>query len=173
MLESRIRLNHISYQQEGFEVIANLELDWRGDTFYGVSQEADTAKGRMVAAGRAALNALGKVTDQRAAFFLDGLHTFRIFERNVTVATVRVVSDLLRTSLVGCATVVEDPNYAAAQAVLGAVNRSFSRLIVPLRRQRPAATEPRAQLPAYRDAAHEEMSQEDRLALSLPPLDRD
>jgi hypothetical protein len=162
MHEPRARLHQISYQQEGFEVIANLELNWEGKAYYGVSQEADTAKGRMMAAGRAALNALGKASGQRAAFFLDGLHTFRTFDRSITVASVRVVSDLLRTSLVGCAIVADDPNYAAAQAVLGAVNRSFLRLVFPLSASARAATEDRAPLsaPALR-ARHERATRSD------------
>jgi hypothetical protein len=123
----------------------------------------------MVAAGRAALNALSRVSEQRAAFFLDDLHTFRIFERSITVASVRVVSDLLRISLVGCATVAEDPNYAAAQAVLGAVNRSFTRLIFPLRRRAPdtqPGLERSSQLP--RHAGRERISHEDRVGPLLP-----
>ena len=130
VLEPRARLNQISYQQEGFRITAHVELDWQSRTFHGLSQDADTAKGRIMAAGRAALKALEKVTDRRVAFFLEAIDTLHVFTRNVMVASVRVVSDLCRADLVGCASSREDPNYAAAQAVLSAVNRSFVRLIV-------------------------------------------
>jgi hypothetical protein len=84
----------------------------------------------MMAAARATLNALEVLTDRRVAFFLEGLEAYQTFERTIVVASLRLVSEFRKANLVGCATVEEDPNYAAAQAILGAVNRSFAKLLV-------------------------------------------
>jgi hypothetical protein len=127
--ESRPRLVQISYQQDGFKITAHVELSWKGQSVRGSNQDTDTAKGRMVAAGRATLDALEQVMQQRVAFFLEGIELAQTFERSIAVASLRVVSDFYKADLVGCAIVGEDPNYAAAQAVLGAVNRSFPRLL--------------------------------------------
>ncbi len=130
--ERRVRLHQILYQQQGFKITAHAELGWEGQTVRGSFQDTDTAKGRMIAAARATLDALETLTGRRAAFFLEGLDTHQTFERTVIVASLRVVSDVRKADLVGCAIVEEDPNYAAAQAVLMAVNRSFVRLLVPV-----------------------------------------
>ncbi len=126
--DPRVRLNHIGYEQDGFRITARLELEWQGHAFRGSSRDADTAKGRMMAAGRAALDALEEVTDRRVAFFLDGLEMLQTSDRSIAVASVRVISEARRADLAGCTIVTDDPNYAGAQAVLAAVNRCFGRL---------------------------------------------
>jgi hypothetical protein len=128
--ERRVRLLRIAYEQDRFKVTAHVQLGWEGRMIYGTAEDTDTAKGRMMAAGRATLNALEQVTERRIAFFLEGLEAHQTFERTIVVASLRLVSEFKKANLVGCATVEEDPNYAAAQAVLGAVNRSFARLLV-------------------------------------------
>lgn len=129
--EARACLRQIGFQQEGYRVIAHVELDWLGQTFHGLNQDADTPQGRMMAAARAVLKALEKVTDRRVAFLLEALHTLQALKRTVIVASVRLISESRRSELVGSAMVAEDPNYAAAQAVLAAVNRSFALLGSP------------------------------------------
>ncbi len=124
--ERRVRLSRIAYQQDRFKITAAVELGWEGQTVRGTSEDTDTAKGRMMAAARATLNALEELTERRVAFFLEGLETHQTFERTIVVASLRLVSEHKSADLVGCATVDEDPNYAAAQAVLSAVNRSFA-----------------------------------------------
>lgn len=128
--ERRVRLHQIVYHQAGFKVTAHVELGWDGRSVRGSSEDTDTAKGRMVAAARATLNALETLTERRVGFFLEGLEAHQTFERKLVVASLRVVSDFRKADLVGCSIVEEDPNYAAAQAVLGAVNRSFVHLLV-------------------------------------------
>ncbi len=127
--EARVRLRQIAYEQEGFRVAAHVEVDWRGQTFRGVSRDADTAGGRIMAAGRAALKALEQIAQGRVAFRLEALDDVWSFDRKVTVASVRAVSEAARLHLVGCARIEEDPRHSAAQAVLAAVNRSLTRLL--------------------------------------------
>lgn len=144
--ERRVRLQQILYQQEGFKITAYAELAWEGRTFRGSYQDTDTAKGRMVGAARAVLDALERLADGRAAFFLEGLETHQTFERRIVVASLRIVSAARRVDLVGCAMIEEDPNFAAAQAVLGAVNRSLAQLLVTARPAPEAARQPVSQL---------------------------
>jgi hypothetical protein len=125
----RVRLNQIVYQQTGFKVTAYVELEWQGRTLRGSHEDTDTAKGRMMAAARATLDALERLTERRVAFFLEGLETHTTFERTVAVASIRMISEVRKTNLVGCALVEEDPNYSAAQAALSATNRSFTVLM--------------------------------------------
>jgi hypothetical protein len=128
--ERRVRLHHIAYEQDHFKVTARVQLGWEGRIIHGSSEDTDTAKGRMMAAARATLNALEQATERRVAFFLEGLDAHVTFERTIVVASLRLVSEFRKADLVGCATVEEDPHYSAAQAVLGAVNRSFAKLLV-------------------------------------------
>jgi hypothetical protein len=128
--EQRVRLQQIVYEQVGFKITAHVELAWQGRILRGSAEDTDTAKGRMVAAARATLNALEELTERRVAFFLEGVEHHETFERTLAVASLRVISDQRKADLVGCSIVDEDPHYAAAQAVLGAVNRSFVRLLV-------------------------------------------
>ncbi len=108
--ERRVRLNQITYQQDRFKVTAHVELGWAGQIVRGSSEDADTTKGRMAAAARATLDALEGLTERRAAFFVDGLETHQTFERTIVVASLRVVSEVRKADLVGCAIVEEDPN---------------------------------------------------------------
>ncbi len=128
--EQRVRLHHIAFEQDRFKITARVQLSWDGRIVHGSSEDTDTAKGRMTAAARATLNALEQVTERRVAFFLEGLEAHTTFERTIVVASLRLVSEYRKADLVGCATVEEDPNYSAAQAVLGAVNRSFAKMLV-------------------------------------------
>ncbi|MBA2565841.1 MAG: hypothetical protein H0V09_10545 [Gemmatimonadetes bacterium] len=128
--DRRVRLNSILYQQEGFKVTAHAELGWEGQTVRGSHTDTDTAKGRMMAAARATIDALERIVEGRAGFFLEGLETHQTFERTIAVVALRVLSETRKTDLAGCAIVDEDANYAAAQAVLGAVNRSFLHLLM-------------------------------------------
>lgn len=127
--DARVRLDEIHYQQEGFKIVAHVELGWEGKIFHGLSHDADTADGKIMATARATLDALEKLTEHRAAFFLEALETVRSSRQTVIVGSLRVVSNRHRGRVVGCAIVEEDPHYAAAQAVLDAVNRSLARLI--------------------------------------------
>ena len=128
--ERRVRLLHIAFDQDRFKITARVQLAWAGRIVHGSCEDTDTAKGRMTAVARATLNALEQVTDRRVAFFLEGLEAHTTFERTIVVASLRLVSEFRKADLVGCATVEEDPNHASAQAVLGAVNRSFAKLLV-------------------------------------------
>ena len=150
--ERRVRLLHIAFEQDRFKITARVQLGWEGRIIHGSSEDTDTAKGRMTAAARATLNALEQVTERRVAFFLEGLEAHTTFERTIVVASLRLVSEFRKADLVGCATVEEDPNHASAQAVLGAVNRSFAKLLVyaassaePGEAQPPPATTGEAQ----------------------------
>ena len=158
----RVRLNHIAFEQEGLQIVAQVEVLWRGRTFYGVSRDADTASGRILASARGALKALECVTEGRAAFQLEALDPLRASDRRITVASVHAVSDGERVELVGCARVGMDANYGAAQAVLAAVNRW---LVRPIAGARPAGDEGQGdreparvsvgKAPAQQHAAHD------------------
>jgi hypothetical protein len=124
----RPRLRSLGYQTEGFRVLAQVELEWRGRSFYGVGRDADTAAGRLAAAARAVLDGLERMTGGGAAFFLEGLDPHQAFDRRVLVASVRLVSDGRRGQLVGCARLGESPHKSAVEAVLSAVNRILPRL---------------------------------------------
>jgi hypothetical protein len=127
----RVRLARIAYEQEGFRIVAHVELNWRGTVFHGVSRDADTAGGRVMAAGRAALKALERLVERQTAFRLEALDHVRAFDRSIMVASVRTISDTRRMCLVGCARATENPSHTAVHAVLAAVNRSLARLVAP------------------------------------------
>jgi hypothetical protein len=141
--EPRVRINRLGYQQDGFKIIAHVELELEDRIFFGFDREADTGKGRMMAAGRAALKALENIAQQSVAFSLEAIDMVQNFDRNIAVASVRAVSDLQRVTLVGCAAIADNPNYSAAQAVLAAVNRWLLRVIAAA-----AGENGRASLPA-------------------------
>ena len=101
--------------------VAKVELEWAG-RIYDAELEGESGPALETRlAALATLAALEKVLDGRVRFQLVGIKPFRAFDADVVVALLR--SDAGARSLLGAALTADDPQRAAAIAVLNATNR--------------------------------------------------
>lgn len=123
----RVRLCAVRTKPDGelyCEVTVELEVD--GEWFGSTVREADTRHARMVAAGRAALDALRRTLEEETAFALEGLQEFEIADQPAVIASVRARRGWSREAFFGTALVEGGPEDAAARAVLDALNRFWT-----------------------------------------------
>ena len=99
-------------------------LEVNGQEFVGEEEAAQTARARLQAAARAAVNSLDQALP-RGAFQLEGVKTTEAFGENLVIAGVHVVDGRETRLLTGTAEIREAPEQAAVLAVLDATNRWF------------------------------------------------
>jgi hypothetical protein len=123
-LEDRIRLERVRCEPDGeLYCRVTVELEVGGERIERTVREADTGRGRVLAAGRAAVNAITDLLDEEFAIVLEGVEEFRISEASGLLALVRVRQGRTRKDFYGATIVNGDPPEAAARAVLDALNR--------------------------------------------------
>ena len=93
-----------------------------GEVIAGEARGADTPKARVQAAARAALAAVERIMDD-AAFELEGVKLIEAFESMFAFAGVHLVEGRTTQLLAGTCEVGDQPEQAAALAVLDALNR--------------------------------------------------
>ena len=122
--EERIRLEPVRCEADGeryCDVTVALRVADR--IVERTVREADTHRGRMLAAGRAMADAITAVLGEEAAIALEGIEEFSISEANGLLALLRIRQGRVRQDFYGAALVEGDPTEAAARAVLDAMNR--------------------------------------------------
>jgi hypothetical protein len=123
-LDDRIRLERVRCEPDGeLYCQVTVELETGGERIERTVREADTGRGRVLAAGRAAVNAITDLLDEEFAIGLEGVEEFRISEASGLLALLRVRQGRTRKDFYGATIVNGDPPEAAARAVLDALNR--------------------------------------------------
>jgi hypothetical protein len=103
-----------------------VELQIRGETYAGQIRDADTPRGRLLAAARATLRALAPTLEGEAAFVLEGLEEFTVQDTAGILAILGARSGHHRSYFHGSAIIRQDPVEAAVRAVLDALNRLWA-----------------------------------------------
>ena len=122
--DRRVRLQRVICEPDGeYYCEVTIELCVGDRRVENTVREADTGRGRLLAAGRAAVNAVSEVLDEEAAIALEGIEDFSICEATGLLALLRVRRGRTRQDYYGTALVEGDQLEAAARAVLDALNR--------------------------------------------------
>lgn len=100
-----------------------VELESGGETFQAKVREADTSPTRVLAAGRATIEALRRTLEKETAVALEGVEEFAICDQPALIAAIRVRRGRFQRSYLGTALVEGTPQESAARAVLDALNR--------------------------------------------------
>jgi len=108
----------------GHRVRFAVTLDVNGQHVVGEEEAADTARTRLQAAARAAVNALDQALPN-AVFQYEGVKIVEAFGEDLVVAGVHVVDGRDTRLLTGTAAAHESPEQGAVLAVLDATNRWF------------------------------------------------
>jgi hypothetical protein len=123
-LDERIRLERVRCEPDGeLYCSVTVELQVEDERIERTVREADTGRGRMLAAGRAAVNAITDLLDEEIAIVLEAVEEFPISEARGLLALLRVRQGRTRRDFYGATIVNGDPPEAAARAVLDALNR--------------------------------------------------
>lgn len=120
----RIELARVACEPDGelfCEVV--IELDRDGKRYEGTIRDADTPRARLMASGRATIEALSRSLERETAFSLEGIEEFAICEHPALIAAIRTRRGRTLRSYVGTALVEGPREEAAARAVLDALNR--------------------------------------------------
>jgi hypothetical protein len=103
-----------------------VEILYDGRKVKAAIREVDTRRGRMQAAARGAIDAVGKSAGVFAAFGLDGLEEFEVGDEDGILAVLTVLQGRERRRFHGAALEHADPESAAARAVLDGLNRYWA-----------------------------------------------
>lgn len=123
----RVRLLGVRSAPDGARwVEITVELEAWGEAFSAKIRDADTARGRILAVGRATLQALSGTIDDDAAFVLEGLDEVTICDSRALLAVLSARTGHERPVFHGIALISGDPLETAARAVLDALNRFWA-----------------------------------------------
>ena len=123
----RIRLVSVLCEPDGrgyCEVAVDILYD--GRRVNTAVRDVDTRRGRMQAAARGAIEAVGKSAGKFAAFGLDGLEEFEVGDEDGILAVLTVLQGRERRRFHGAALEHADPESTAARAVLDGLNRYWA-----------------------------------------------
>lgn len=123
-LPSRIELAGVELDSDG-ELFCEVAVELkRGNNLHrGADRDADTPKARMMAVGRATVNALATSLERETALSLEGIQEFAICEHPGLIAAIGARRGRTARSYVGTALVEGSREETAARAVLDALNR--------------------------------------------------
>ena len=123
----RIRLVSVRCEPDGRGYCqVTVEIMYDGRKVGTAIREVDTRRGRMQAAARGAIDAVGKSAGVIAAFGLDGLEEFEVGDEDGILAVLTVLQGRERRRFHGAALEHADPESAAARAVLDGLNRYWA-----------------------------------------------
>jgi hypothetical protein len=127
--EPRLRFQTLEAHTRSNSVLIRVQLAAHDRVFVGEDVAVDVGVARLRAAATAALNAACLACQQHMQFQLDGLTTIRAFGREyVLVSALASAASIGRRplSLAGAQPLDHEPDHAAAQAALMAINRIIS-----------------------------------------------
>lgn len=120
----RIRLVAVRAAPDGRGFLdIEVEVEASGEALTGRFRDADTARGRLLVAGRATLQALESIVGDDAAIALEGIEELEISGARGLLAVLSARVGRKRPVFHGSALLRGDPLEAAARAVLDALNR--------------------------------------------------
>ena len=124
----RIRLLSVRCRPDGRGYCeVTVEIGQEEGPMKATAREADTRRGRMQSAARAALDAVARsAAGIGMAFGLDGLEEFEVGDEDGLLAVLTVLQGRERRRFHGAALEHADPEIAAARAVLDGLNRYWA-----------------------------------------------
>ncbi|MDX1661688.1 MAG: hypothetical protein R3326_07845 [Gemmatimonadota bacterium] len=114
-------------QEEPLKCTAYVALELDDVIFEGSHRDTDTPRARVYSSARAVIEALEYLAEKEMAFYLAGLESLHVFQKDVLVVMIEGRQRRDQRRMLGSAVVNEDPQEAAVRAVLDAVNRFMSR----------------------------------------------
>lgn len=123
-LPSRIELEGVRLDPDGelfCEVVVELRRD--DELHEGSDRDADTPRARLMAVGRATIDALAGTLEHATAISLEGIEEFAICEHPALIAAIRSRRGRTLRSFMGTALIEGSREQTAARAVLDALNR--------------------------------------------------
>jgi len=124
----RIRLLSVRCRPDGRGYCeVTVEIGQEEGPMKATAREADTRRGRMQSAARAALDAVARsAAGVGMAFGLDGIEEFEVGDEDGLLAVLTVLQGRERRRFHGAALEHADPEIAAARAVLDGLNRYWA-----------------------------------------------
>ena len=123
----RIRLVAVRCEPDGRGYCeVKVEILYDGRRVSAAARDVDTRRGRMQAAARGAIEAVGKSAGAFAAFGIDGLEEFEVGDEDGILAVLTVLQGRERRRFHGAALEHADPESTAARAVLDGLNRYWA-----------------------------------------------
>lgn len=125
----RVRFLGVQRQEEFGRVTVTVTLEWNDAT---VSASASGEKGPAIelkTTAQAALEALQKLSPQPLEVRIIGIKPIHAFDSDLMVASLFRGAAGAHHRLVGAVVVADDPNAAAAMAVLNALNRTLGNFL--------------------------------------------
>ena len=113
--------------EEPLKCTAYVELELGDVIFEGSHRDTDTPRARVHSSALAVIEALEYLAEKEMAFYLAGLESLHVFQKDVLVVMIEGRQQRDRRRMLGSAVVHEDPQEAAVRAVLDAVNRFITR----------------------------------------------
>jgi len=113
--------------EEPYRCTAHVELMMGDVIFEGSHRDADTPRARLAMCGRAVIDALDYLGEKEIALYLAGIEQVTLFGRDLVVALVEARYRRTHARMFGTSVIQDDPQEAAALAVLDAVNRFITR----------------------------------------------
>jgi hypothetical protein len=141
---ARVRLAGVETGVRGNHVTVRVRLDHEGREILGEATEIDAGDGRSRAAGKAAIEAVNRISDDQARFGLDFAVEVTAVGNRYALASVTVTSPHLGrrpVSVAGAHPIEDTLETAAALSVLKATNRLLG---FALRQRSPRRRPPRA-----------------------------
>ena len=124
----RVRFVNVERQEDQGRISITVSLEWNDDI---VSGQASGEKGEAIelkTTAHAALEAIQKLSPQEIGARIIGIKRIHAFDSDLIVASLLRGNDS-KQRLVGAVVVTEDPNAAAAMAVLNALNRTLGNFL--------------------------------------------
>lgn len=133
--DNRIQFEAVEVSRPGSNrVDARVTLRWHeGGTFSGQGDDQDSEVGSLRAVAAATSQALERAVDDRVRLRLVGVKTVLAFDAVLVVVALSSRLDDHEQQLVGSCVIKEDPEHAAARAVLSATNRLLGSNLIYLR----------------------------------------
>lgn len=120
----RVRLRGVRCAPDGERYVEiTVEVESQGETYAGRIRDADIPRGRLLAAGRATLQAVAGTFEEETTLVLEGIEEFAVCGDRALLAVVSARVGRDRPVFHGAALLQGDPLEAAARAVLDALNR--------------------------------------------------
>lgn len=126
-IAERARLLSVTVEPDGelyCQVTVELEAD--GQRYRGSSREADTRRARLLATGRATIDALVRSLERETAVALEGIEEFEIGDEPAVIARIQARRGRESRAFMGAALQEGRPHHATARAVLDALNRFWA-----------------------------------------------
>lgn len=124
--EARVRIESIAVKTVDNMIEAAVALSYNDNIFEGKSRKVKSKSNRAKAVAEATLSALEAYLGINGIFYLEGLESYKISDKEVYVSLVGFSQDNIEEYFAGSSIINLDENESAAKAVLAAANRKIN-----------------------------------------------